>query len=62
MQTKPKSQYYTIIQTLRFVVAREGIIGGLYKGLSMNWVKGPIAIGISFTTFEFIKTFLRDLH
>lgn len=40
---------------------QEGIKGGFYKGLSMNWVKGPIAVGISFSTYDFIKEFLREL-
>ncbi|XP_059056031.1 mitochondrial coenzyme A transporter SLC25A42 [Achroia grisella] len=34
---------------------------GFFKGLSMNWVKGPIAVGISFATYDAIRTQLRDL-
>ncbi|XP_049884310.1 mitochondrial coenzyme A transporter SLC25A42 [Pectinophora gossypiella] len=50
----------TILGTLREVYATEGW-RGFFKGLSMNWVKGPIAVGISFATYDAIKTFLRDI-
>ena len=59
MQTKAK--YVSIIATLKIVYTREGFIGGLYKGLSLNWVKGPVAVGISFTTFDLLTKFLREL-
>lgn len=36
-------------------VFKEQGLGGLFKGLSMNWVKGPVGISISFTTFDFLK-------
>lgn len=39
----------------------EGIRHGLYKGLSMNWIKGPIAVGISFSTFDTLKIFLEQV-
>uniref|UniRef100_A0A672HKI6 Mitochondrial coenzyme A transporter SLC25A42 n=1 Tax=Salarias fasciatus TaxID=181472 RepID=A0A672HKI6_SALFA len=54
--------YGTILGTMREIVSEEGFVRGLYKGLSMNWVKGPIAVGISFTTFDLTQILLRKLH
>lgn len=54
--------YSTILGTMREIMSEEGVIRGLYKGLSMNWVKGPIAVGISFTTFDLTQILLRKLH
>ncbi|XP_039766039.1 mitochondrial coenzyme A transporter SLC25A42 [Ornithorhynchus anatinus] len=54
--------YGTILCTLKEIVKEEGFIQGLYKGLSMNWVKGPIAVGISFTTFDLMQILLRKLQ
>lgn len=63
MQTAPLTgnSYDTILHTLTKIVREEGVVGGLYKGLSLNWIKGPIAVGISFTTFDIIQQFLRHL-
>lgn len=60
MQTR--TFYRSIVGTLKYVKSKEGIIGGLYKGLSLNWIKGPVAVGISFTTFDLLTKFLRELH
>ncbi|KAG9486476.1 mitochondrial coenzyme A transporter SLC25A42 [Eleutherodactylus coqui] len=54
--------YSSILGTMREVVAEEGVIRGLYKGLSMNWVKGPVAVGISFTTFDLTQILLKKLQ
>ncbi|XP_039908805.1 mitochondrial coenzyme A transporter SLC25A42-like [Simochromis diagramma] len=56
------SSYSTILGTMREIVTHEGVIRGLYKGLSMNWVKGPVAVGISFTTFDITHNLLLKLH
>ncbi|CAL1532025.1 unnamed protein product [Lymnaea stagnalis] len=53
--------YTTILNTTRSIIREEGFIRGMYKGLSMNWIKGPIAVGISFTTFDMLKHWLRKL-
>ncbi|KAK5859871.1 hypothetical protein PBY51_021391 [Eleginops maclovinus] len=54
--------YGTILGTMKDIVVEEGVIRGLYKGLSMNWVKGPLSVGISFTTFDITQILLKKLH
>ncbi|XP_021921251.1 mitochondrial coenzyme A transporter SLC25A42 isoform X2 [Zootermopsis nevadensis] len=63
MQTSPISgtQYKTILGTLKKIYRYEGIRGGFFKGLSMNWVKGPVAVGISFATYDSICDVLRQI-
>ncbi|XP_075405308.1 mitochondrial coenzyme A transporter SLC25A42 [Tenrec ecaudatus] len=52
----------SIMRTMWTIVHEEGAIRGLYKGLSMNWLKGPIAVGISFTTFDLMQILLERLQ
>lgn len=56
------SSYSTIGGTMRAIVAQEGVVRGLYKGLSMNWLKGPVAVGVSFTTFDIAHSLLLKLQ
>lgn len=48
-----------ILKTMRLVYRSEGLFHGLYKGVTMNWVKGPIASGIGFTVFHQIHSLIK---
>jgi solute carrier family 25 protein 42 len=56
MQVYPNN-YSGIWTSLRRVATEEGLIRGLYKGLSMNIIKGPLAVAISLNANDHIKEF-----
>ena len=57
----------TLISTVTQLYREQGIRGFL-KGVSVNWMKGPVAFSISFTTFDTVQRWLegpqskRSLH
>lgn len=55
------SRYSSITGTLKIIVEKEGFRKGLYKGYSMNCIKGPITSGICFMTYEHFKKFWNTL-
>ncbi|XP_063953157.1 mitochondrial coenzyme A transporter SLC25A42-like [Lytechinus pictus] len=57
-----KYSYDSVLNTGRNIVQEGGVIGGLYKGLSMNWIKGPVAVGISFTVFDLTLKWLSQTY
>ena len=61
MQVTPWN-YKSVISTFKTVYIQEGIINGLYKGLSMNLVKGPIAVGISLNVNDHLKDYFARSH
>ena len=52
--------YRTILHTLRYVLLTEGL-RGIFKGVSMNWIKGPLAVTISFNTYDHTVRLLQSL-
>ncbi|XP_061192916.1 mitochondrial coenzyme A transporter SLC25A42-like [Saccostrea echinata] len=57
--TGTSHEYTSIYQTVCLVWRTESW-RGLYKGLSMNWIKGPIAVGTSFTVYDISLHYLRS--
>ncbi|KAG7383511.1 hypothetical protein PHYPSEUDO_003604 [Phytophthora pseudosyringae] len=55
--TKVKMQYTGVIATARIIMAREGW-QGLFKGVSVNWMRSPVSTGISLTTYDILKDVL----
>ncbi|XP_046432895.1 mitochondrial coenzyme A transporter SLC25A42 [Neodiprion fabricii] len=52
--------YQSITTTIVKIYTEEGAFA-FFKGLSMNWVKGPVAVGISFATYDVIRDGLRNV-
>ncbi len=64
MQTEglvTKISYKDIVFTLVYVLRSEGL-RGLYKGVTMNWIKGPLAVTVSFNTYESVLRRLQGLE
>uniref|UniRef100_A0A8C3Q0R3 Solute carrier family 25 member 16 n=2 Tax=Phasianinae TaxID=9072 RepID=A0A8C3Q0R3_CHRPC len=49
----------TMVQTLKYVYQQHGIRRGLYRGLSLNYIRCIPSQAVAFTTYELMKQFLR---
>ena len=45
----------SLLRIAKDLVQKEGVVKGLFKGVSLNWIKGPVTISISFTLFDILK-------
>lgn len=61
LQVQPH-KYRGIAHALTDIFRNEGVVNGLYKGLTMNWIKGPIAVATSFTINDVVKARIRRYH
>lgn len=48
----------SLTRALRHIYTTEGF-AGLYKGVTLAWVKAPIAVALSFTINDFLKQSVR---
>ena len=55
-------QYASTWRALHSIYTTEGVAGGLYKGLTLTFVKGPLQSAIGFTVNEQGKIALRGLQ
>lgn len=44
--------------TMKALYQEQGL-GGFFKGVTMNWMRGPLAFSISFTIFDIIQSLLE---
>lgn len=53
----PRIKSPSMLRVMKQVFQEQGL-HGFFKGLSMNWVKGPVSFAISFTTFDLVKEYM----
>ena len=53
----PAEKPANMVTTIRLLFEEQGL-RGFFKGVSMNWMKGPVAFSISFTAFDIVQGFV----
>ena len=57
-EQQPCKKPPTMIRTMRLLMKEQGM-RGFFKGVTMNWLKGPVAFSISFTVFDIFQEILE---
>lgn len=47
-----------MISTIKLIYLENGIIKGLYRGMSINYLRAVPMVSVSFTTYELMKQML----
>eukprot|EP00041_Stephanoeca_diplocostata_P021427 m.499131 g.499131 ORF g.499131 m.499131 type:complete len:781 (-) comp21824_c0_seq1:124-2466(-) len=58
MQVDQTGAYRNMVDCVQTILRTEGV-WAFYKGLSMNWIKGPIAVSVSFVVNDKVKNWFR---
>jgi solute carrier family 25 protein 42 len=58
----PHESNLSILNLFVKIWKNEGLIRGFYKGLSLNWIKGPIAAGVGFMVYDLTQLFIRKSY
>jgi hypothetical protein len=53
----PVALQHGLLSTVSHIVRQEGV-RSLWKGFSLNVFKGPLAVGVSFATYDWLKVAL----
>ena len=47
-----------MLSTMKMICIENGITKGLYRGMSINYLRAIPMVSVSFTTYELMKQFL----
>lgn len=48
-----------MVRTLQIIYQEDGIIRGLYRGMSINYLRAIPMVAVSFSTYELVKQMLH---
>lgn len=48
-----------MVKTLQLIYKENGVVKGLYRGMSINYLRAIPMVAVSFSTYELLKQSLR---